>query len=193
MKKYIYFITIIFLQITLCCTSIHQKQSDYFERFDIVIQDYCRNNTTDFLKYKYYSIEYKALHNKKYYFYNILPMNEHSYNYIIDTNVKYSYLPSGYIKFKEKIFFIEDDNRKSINHHLLHYLDSLQLLDSTKVKLQLGLLTLEDSNFPASQDYDSREGVNYIICKKRPYEVYDRIRSKSRILPDDDKFKNSCR
>jgi hypothetical protein len=159
----------------------------------MVIEDYYQKNRADFDKYKIFSLQYKPMQNKEYYFYIILPMEYQRYLYSVDINPKLSYLPSGYIEFKDKVFFIEEDNHSGTNKELLQYLDSLQLLDSTNVKLQLGLIKPEDVELRVFRTDDSIEAVFYIICKDKPYEICKSIRSSSHIPPDSEKFENACK
>lgn len=193
MKNYIYlFITLIV--ICVGCKSKNQpKKSDYFGRLNIVIEDFYRKHKSDIKKYNLFYLDYKEMENRGYYFYSILPMEEKSYAYTIDINPKLSNLPSDYIKFKGKVFFIEDENVRGLKAGLLEYLDSLQLLDSTVVKVQMGLVKPEDVDLIMDHYDDSLEGVNYIICKKEPNTIREKIRSSSYIPPDDKRFEDLCK
>jgi hypothetical protein len=178
---------------TCCKSTSQQKKSDYSDRFNMVIEDYYQKNREDFDNYKIFSLQYKPMLNKEYYFYSILPMRDKNYIYTIDEDPELSYLPSGYIKFKGKVFFIEDNDVVDTDPVLLQYIDSLQLLDSTKIKLQLGLIKPEDVELKSFLSDDSLEGVDYIICKDKPYEICKSIRSSSYIPPDSEKFENLCK
>lgn len=193
MKNYIYIIVILsIVTFTGCKSTSQQKKTSCLNQFDIIIDDYFRKDRNDFKKYSMFSIKYHQMENKEYYFYDILPMKDKSYRYAIDANPEQSYLPSSYIKFKDKVFFVEDENVRSVKKDLLDYLDSLELLDSTTVKLQLGMIQSEQVEIRMDRYEDLLEGVTYIFCKKDPYTIRKRIRSSSYIPPDDKRFENLC-
>lgn len=192
MKTYIYIIFIIIF--TACKSTSQQKKSNYSDRFNIIIEDYCLRNQENFKNFNFFRINYENVENGGYYFYSILPIkhNTHAYSIDADPNPNLSYLPSDYVKFKGKVFLINDKNVVTIKEGLLEYLDSEQLLDSTRVKLQLGMIQEEDLGLRMDLFDDSLEGVNYIICKNKPYTIRMRIRSRSYILPNDKRFENKC-
>jgi hypothetical protein len=190
MKNHIYVAFIIIIFFTGCKSKSLPKEFNYSDRLNMVIEDYCRKNRDHLRMYNFFSLNYEEVENKGYYYYSILPIKNNTYAYSISENS--SYLPSDYIKFKDKVFFINDEKVIDIKPGLLEYLDSLKLLDSTTVKLQLGLVQPEEVELRIDVFDDSLEGVDYIICKKEPYNIRKSIRSSVYFPPDDKRFENLC-
>ena len=65
------------------------------------------------------------------------------------------------------------------------------MLDSTYIKLELGLLKPEDAVYRKTR-FGSREGVNYLICKDKPFKIKKSIKSSVYIDSNDERFENVC-
>ncbi len=188
-NKYLIF----FILMISGCKTVNSSGSfdPYSDCINLVIEDYYKMYSDDINKYNFFSVEYEAMSGKGYYLFNVLPMQDNNYSYIVDTLDSRSYLPSYYIEYKSKVFFIEEENRKEKTIELLKYLDSCKMLDSTKVKIQLGLLHPKDVTPIKRKSDDLKKGVSYVICKDEPLEVKKRVRSNIYISPDDEMF-NVC-
>lgn len=193
--KLIYFTLMLIMLFNYGCKSniVKENYSTQSDRLNMIVKDYYERFGTDIEKYKLFSLRDRSMPKSDQYLYKILPMNENSYMYVAGLDDLQSDLPSGYIKYKERIFFIEVEDRKErVGVELLKYLDSLKLLDSTDVKLELGLIKPEDITPIIDKSDDSKEAVHYIICKKKPLEIRERLRSSVYLPPDSDKFSNLC-
>ncbi|WP_417354153.1 hypothetical protein [Flavobacterium sp.] len=188
-NKYLIF----FILIISGCKTVNSSGSfdSYSDCINLVIEDYYKIYSDDINKYNFFSVEYEAMSGKGYYLFNVLPMQDNNYSYIVDTVDSRSYLPSYYIEYKTKVFFIEEENRKETTIELLKYLDSCKMLDSTKVKIQLGLLHPKDMTPIKRKSDDLKKGVSYVICKDEPLDIKKRLRSNIYISPDDEMF-NVC-
>lgn len=192
MRKNNSLVCIIIVLIFIGCKSTNQQNEfSYSDRLNMVIEDYYRKDRIDFKKHNLFSVDCGQIKDK-YYFYEILPMRERSYHYNIDSDPKRSYLPSDYIKYRDKVFFVQDENVSGVKKGLLEYLDSMQLLDSTDVKLQLGMIEENEVELRMDVYDDALEGVTYIICKKEPGIIRKSIRTSTYIPPDDKRFENLC-
>lgn len=188
MKNFYISLFILLLFILSSCVSNRTDKAVNQDRFTIIIEDYISHNKSYIKKYNMFSIIDETPLNKNYYFYKLLPI--HSGNaYVMSSN--HPYLPSNYIEYKDKVFFIEDD--KGIpNPKVLDYLDSLDMLDSTNIKIELGLIDPENAVYRKYTTDSSLEGVDYIFCKDKPLQIKKKIKSVTYISPDDDRFKDIC-
>lgn len=192
MKKNIILLGIIFsLQ---SCKSLSSdvksdRQKDY-NQIEVIIEDFYKNNPIEIKKYNVFDIDDRTP-NSNYYLFNILPVTEHNF-YIMD--LKDPYLPKDVIRYKSKFFLLHSDNITITNdrNKLLKCLDSLNLLDSTNVKVELGLLKPEDAVFRKMGADDSLEGINYILCKDNPLIIKQRIKTHVYIEPTDKRFSEIC-
>lgn len=160
-------------------------------QLNVIIEDYCKKNKSEIKEYKIFRIENRSPSEKNYFLYNVFPVYN-DYIYTAGTDNSFSYLPTGYIEYKGEIFFIEEKEPVPPNKDLLKYLDSLHLLDSTNVKIQLGLLKEEDRVDRMYIKKEFLEGVNYVICKETPYKISKRVKTNRYINPEDEIF-NVCK
>ena len=195
MKKQISRCTLIISIVIIisCKNSFYKKNSmSIQEQYGMIIKDYYKNNSTYIKKYDVFSIENRSLLNEDYYLYNFLPKTENNF---YPASISNSYLPVDYIKYRGKIFLIHDENNYKESkplHDVLKCLDSLNMLDSTAVKVKLGIIKPEDAIFRPLLSDGSKQVFHYVICKDKPYKITKRIKSRTYIKPDDRKFRNIC-
>lgn len=185
---------IAFIIFITACKTLENKECLNTERFRcyLIIEDYCKKNKSDVENYKFFSVENKSLEDRNYYLYNVFPIYN-DYTYRIDIDNSLSYLPKDYIEYEDKIFFIEDrENDNVVSDELLKYLDSLKLLDSTDVKIQLGMLREEDRIYRRYLKKEFQEGVDYVICKDSPFKISKQVKTNKYIEPDDERFSEVC-
>lgn len=186
------FLLAVILIVSCKSSDITKKDSTSRERFAIIINDYYKKNKSDIKKYDVFSVDESFPTAKNYYLYSVLPQVEDNF-YIM--RQKDAYLPSDYINYRGKIFLLHEQETDNLREHsydeVLKCLDSLNMLDSTHVKLELGLLKRENAVFRRVL-YGSKKAVYYTICKDKSFKIKKRIKSKVHIYPDDKRFENVC-
>lgn len=180
-------VTGILLIIVACAPKYPDKDNTQANRFELVMKDYYKRNKAYIKKYKMFYLEDKSIPGKDYYLYNVFPV-DNDYIYIADTNYKYANLPSGYIEYNDRIFFLHEDIVKEPDMKLLKYLDSLHLLDSTRVKLQLGLLDPENASLIFDKMDETIRAVDYVLCKDCPLTIKERVSGSTYHKPDAEIF-----
>ncbi|WP_297334281.1 hypothetical protein, partial [Flavobacterium sp.] len=183
--------------LTTCCKSIVNKKSEtkLNHQYEIVISDYFISNKEYIKKHNVFLLDDKSIMGKNYSLYNIFPQTEYDYFVLRSKHIKENF-PSDYIKYKGKIFFLLGENVQNINNRpfidVIKCLDSLRMLDSTEVKVELGIIKEEDVTYRKIVTNSLLEGVNYLICKDKPYKIRKRIKTTLCIKPDDENFENIC-
>jgi hypothetical protein len=181
------FLLIVFSILYSCkSTGIVEQTATQDDHFKLVIEDYYKNNKDYIRRFKMYYLSDVSPQGKDYFLYNVFPV-DNKYSYAISSD-SYTRLPSGYIEYKDKIFFIEEENPKKPTPELLQYLDNLQQLDSTGIKIELGLIREEDAPIRIDRWDETIEGVDYVICINNPYKFKKKVRGSKYIKPDDDLF-----
>lgn len=172
---------------------VNKEQSSQ-ARVMMIIDDFCKKNRSYLRKYNVFSIEDKSIPNKNFYMYNVFPESEGDNFYSVYK--ENSYLPADYIKYEGKIFLLEifdkNFNRKHTYLNVMKCLDSLNMLDSIHVKLELGLLKPNDVTFRKYKRDGSKRSVDYIICKDKPNKVRMKVRTNLYESPEDDRYQNLC-
>lgn len=177
------------LFISSSCVSNRTNKAVNQDRFTIIIEDYISHNKSYIKKYNMFSIIDETPLNKNYYFYKLLPILSGN-AYVMSS--EHPYLPSDYIEYKGKVFFIEENDKIVPDQKVLDYLNSLDMLDSTDVKIELGLIDPENAVYRKYGTDDSLEGVDYIFCKDKPLQIKKKIKSSTYISPDDERFNDIC-
>lgn len=184
----IFFVLLVML-CTACKSSYNNKASlNQDDHFNMVVEEYYQENRYYIKKYEIFYLEDRSSADKNYFLYSILPMNG-EYNFVISDG--WSYLPSGYIKYKNKVFFLIEEGteaKEEPSAELLEYLHSINQLDSTQIKISLGLLKEEDAPIRKDIYDDSLEGVDYVICKHNPYKIKKCVKDSRYRKPDDEIF-----
>ncbi|NDI97491.1 hypothetical protein GWA97_00175 [Flavobacterium sp. LaA7.5] len=194
MRKYNVLKLLLLISVIIACKSqvTKEKNTTPSERFMIIIGNYYRKNKSDIKKYDVFRVDERSPKGKNYYLYNVLPKGEGNF-YVM--RQKDAYLPSDYVKYEGKIFLLHEQEVNNVRNHSYHEvlrcLDSLNMLDSTDVKLELKLLRLEEAVFRKTR-FGSRKGVDYVICKENPFKIKKSIKGSVHIDPNDERFENVC-
>lgn len=171
------------------CVSNRTNKAVNQDRFRIIIEDYISHNKSYIKKYNMFSIIDETPLEKNYDFYKVHPVLQGN-AYVMSS--EHPYLPSDYIEYKGKVFFIEEDDRVIPDQNVLDYLDKLDMLDSTVVKIELGLIDPENAVYRKYKKDGSLESVDYIFCKDKPLQIKKKIKSSTYISPDDERFNDIC-
>ncbi len=78
-----------------------------------------------------------------------------------------SFFPNKYIEMDNKLFYWKD-NYTPLNKNVIEVLDSYNILDSTDIKLQLGMLPDDFEDTRVVTTGSKLKGVDYYFCKKQP-------------------------
>ena len=183
-------VLLVFVVINISCVATINKKDRLDQLFNLVLEDYYLNNPEDLQKYSLFGIRDVSLESNTYYHFIILPISENSYNYVLDVDDSNSYLPFNYRKYNEVTFFFVKESKINKSNEMLLFLDSLNQLDSTRVKRQLGLVDKAPPIMDVTDDL--LQGVDYFICKDNPNVIKKTIKTSAYIRPDDPKFKNIC-
>lgn len=163
--------------------------------YELVIEDYYEKYKDDINKYDVFEFEDASIEGETLNKYNILPHTAYSF-YVPRVTYHKSDFPTDYIKYKNKIFFLIGENIQNINNRpfneVIECLDSLNMLDSTTVKIELGLLKPEEAKYRKTVKFNNLEAVFYIMCKDKPHKIKKRIRSSTYLFFDTKRFQNVC-
>ena len=178
-----------FLILSSC--SSYNKHIVNNEKNNLIILDYWKTKKSYIKKYSLFNIEKRKTKYQNIEAFTVLPIIDDIPFKLYLEEADNAYLPNKYIEYEGKVFFWKDESAKR-DENFINYINKKQLLDSTYLKFQMGLINEEEIKDIVSNIDESIEGVSYLFCKQSNTKINKKIISNKYFDPSDKRLKLDC-
>ncbi len=167
-----------FILLTLICSCKALKIEDAKTIEETIVEDFMATNKKLIKKYDYYAINKMDFDEKCLSVYRISPIINEFYVPSITSDLFDEY-PTNYKICKGKTFFWRKSKDAHPSQEMLLFLDSLNFIDSTRIKLELNEIEPDSITWRMVVTAHYIENVNYIICENNPKRIKKKVKSTS--------------
>lgn len=173
------------------CSSINQIKMSTNPMVNKIISDYCKHNKDYINNYSVFHIDRKQIARDDIEIYTVIPENDEiAFKIYLDDSLNYK-LPTHYLEYKKKLF-IWKEKGVTTTDSVMQFLYKRNLVDSSYVKFQMGLITENEVVGHRVNIDDEIVGVSYIFCKSTPFKIKKKIKSTKYIYPYDERLNVKC-